>query len=78
MITVSGGLSLPALGDGSGVSPWADILHDVGVLFTTDVERGVVGFTHSEEIGRWVACHQLEDVGDESRGTETESMNTWE
>lgn len=67
----------PALVDGCQVGPWADILQDVGVLLTADVERGVVGFTHSEEVRCWVAHHQLKDVSDKGSGTKTERMNTW-
>lgn len=66
----------PALADGCLVSTRADVLHDVGVVFTAGVQAAVVGFAHGQEVGRGGAGHQLEDVGDEGRCTQTKGVNS--
>jgi len=69
--------SSPALRDGGGVRPRADVLHDVGVLLAADVQRRVVGLTHGEEERRGRARHQLQHVGHERRGTQAEGVHAW-
>lgn len=66
----------PALADGCLVSTRADVLHDVGVVFTAGVQAAVVWFAHGQEVGRGGAGHQLEDVGDEGRRTQTKGVNS--
>lgn len=68
----------PALVDGGRVGSRADVLHDVGVALTADVQGGVVGLTHGEEVWGRVARHQLEDVGDEGRGAQAKRMDACE
>lgn len=70
-------ISSPALVDGCMVCPWADVFYNVGILLTADVERGVVGFTHGEEVGCGVARHELEDVCDEGGGAQTKCMDAF-
>lgn len=65
----------PALVDGCRVGPRADVLHDIGVALAADIQRGVVGLTHGEEVGGGVTRHQLQDVGDEGRGAQAECMD---
>lgn len=67
----------PALKDGGSVGARADVGHDVGVVLTGDAECCVVGLAHSQEVGRWVAGHQLQHVRDERRGTEAERQDPW-
>ncbi|TNN36292.1 hypothetical protein EYF80_053549 [Liparis tanakae] len=69
--------SSPALRDGGGVRPRADVLHDVGVLLAAEVPRRVVGLTHGEEERRGRARGELQHVGHERRGTQAEGVHAW-
>ena len=67
----------PALQDGGHVGAGADVGHDEGVLLAGHAERRVVGLTHRQEVGRRVARHQLQHVGDQRRGTQAERQDPW-
>lgn len=68
--------ALPAAVDDSEVRAGADVFHDVGVFFAGDVQGGVVGLAHRQEVGRLVPRGQLDDVRDEGRGAQAEHVNT--
>lgn len=67
---------LPAAVDDGEVRARADVLYDVGVFFAGDVQGGVVGLAHRQEVGRLVPRGQLDDVCDEGRGTQAEHVDT--
>lgn len=65
----------PSLVDDGEVGSGADVVQDVGVLVAGEVQGGVVGLTHGQEVGGMVACGQLDDVSDESCGTQAEHVH---
>ena len=65
----------PSLVDDGEVGSGADVVQDVGVVVAGEVQRGVVGLTHGQEVGSVVACGQLDDVSDESCGTQAKHVH---
>lgn len=63
-----------------GVMARTDVLRDVGVGFARGAQQRVVGLAHRQEEGRVVASGQLDDVGNQGRGTQAKHMDTcgWE
>lgn len=54
----------------------ADVFSDVSISVAGDASKCVVWFTDGEEEWSVVTCRQLDDVSDQSRGTQTEHMHT--
>lgn len=70
--------ALPSSSDETAVLSRADVLQDKGLVAGGQVNVGQIGFADIQPVGGVLASGQLEDVGDESRHTQTKDVDACE